>query len=140
MNSQTYKDHLLLFIQPSDKEPIGCGYYYIVTYGAQAHTAFRTRKALKKWMFDRGLKIGTRRNWLRRSVSIVGGYTNVCVMDNTADFTKTYGHLRLIPHLENGSYSIGYVDDITHTIYFQNPNTDRIIFDHQATEKQLQTL
>lgn len=36
-----------------------CGYWYTVSNGHMAHTAFRTRAALDKWLLDRGLTLPT---------------------------------------------------------------------------------
>jgi hypothetical protein len=34
-----------------------CGYWYTVTNGAMAHTAFRTRAELDEWLAERGLSL-----------------------------------------------------------------------------------
>jgi len=34
-----------------------CGYWYVVTDGATAHTAFRSREALDTWLRERGLTL-----------------------------------------------------------------------------------
>jgi hypothetical protein len=135
----TYKN-LHLFIQDSKKEPIGCGYYYIVTCGAMPHTAFRTKRAFKEWLSKTGLRIGKRTGWNRsRSVMLVGEYTEECVMLNNIEFFKEYGHLEPTYNLCNGDYTIGFIDRQTNTIYSQNPNTDRFIFDHRITESIMET-
>lgn len=34
-----------------------CGYWYTVTCGASAHTAFATKSGLRRWLEERGLKL-----------------------------------------------------------------------------------
>ena len=63
------------------------GYWFTVTNGATAHTAFATRKGLDRWLYERGLKlerdipdysdpgvIPSRDNWREGGTKILGEY------------------------------------------------------------------
>jgi len=128
-----------LYLHPQNLPAVGCGYYYIVSHGAFSHTAFRTKKALKTWLSQTGLKIGKRNNY--RSVRLVGDYDRTLCMMNTKEFFNTYGHLEPFYALDNGSYSIGFIDrrEDGNILLIQNPNTDRPILDYQKVRKHLET-
>lgn len=128
-----------LYLHPSNLPAVGCGYYYIVTKGCTSHTAFRTKKALKTWLNQTGLKIGHRTSY--RSVSLVGEYTRTCMMMNQKEFLNSFGHLEPFYVLDNGSYSIGFIDRKPdgNVLYLQNVNTDRPVLDYQKIQSHLET-
>lgn len=128
--------NLYVFISDKKKPPVGCGYYYLVrANGSMAHTAFRHKHELKRWMKDRNLKVG-KRGWTGNCFDINGSYFDGCEMMNTKDFFNTYGHLRPVRVLSNGDYVIGFTDD-SGNVYHQNPNTDRIKLEHLGSIQSL---
>lgn len=128
-----------LYIHPSSLPAVGCGYYFIITKGAMSHTAFRTKKALNTWLSQTGLKIGKRRNG--RSVNLLGDYQRKSVMMDTKTFYNTYGHLEQFYVLDNGNYTIGFIDrsGIENVLYLQNCNMDRPILDYRKVTIHLET-
>lgn len=121
--------NLYVVVCDKKKPPVGCGYYYLVrANGSMAHTAFRHKHELKRWMKDRGLKVG-KRGWTGNTFDIVGSYFDGCEMLNTRDFFSKYGHLTPIRVLSNGDYCIGFTDN-NGNVYHQNVNTDRIKLEH----------
>ena len=133
-------NNLYLFIQDSEKKPIGCGYYYIVTCGAMSHTAFRTKKALKYWLKTTGLRIGRRGKW-RGTINLKGSYQEGMEMLNTDEFFIKHAGKKPYYALCNGEYSIGFIEqtDEGNILYYQNPNTDRMILDYKKTRVLLET-
>lgn len=132
---QTYSN-IHVVVCDNKKPPVGCGYYYLVrSNGSMPHTAFRHKHELKRWMNDRGLKVG-KRCWMGPSFNIVGSYFDGSEMMNTKDFFQTYGHLKPIRVLSNGDYVIGFTD-MAGNVYHQNPNTDRIKLEHYASVQSL---
>lgn len=138
---QTYSDSWNLYIHPKNENPVGCGYYYLVTNGAMSHTAFRTKLALKTWLNITGLKLAGRKSWLNRSVKLSGTYTRNTVMMNAKEFYNTYGHLEPFYALDNGDYSIGFIErkETGNVLHIQNPNTDRPILDYFKVMEHLET-
>lgn len=75
-----------------------CGYWYTVTSGATAHTAFRTRDDLDWWLAERGLELGRGYRWVdgrhvesaladagvASTAPIVGSYRKVSHRDREA--------------------------------------------------------
>jgi hypothetical protein len=134
-----YGDFFILHIADKSKPPIGCGYYYIVTHGAYSHTAFRTKRALKVWLKQTGLKIGKRT--YNRCVYLTGNYIRDNEMIDTKEFFNKYGHLEPFYALDNGDYSIGFIEHSPegNTLHIQNPNTDRPILDYFKVSEHLET-
>jgi len=137
---QTYSQHWNLYFHPHNEKPVGCGYYYIVTNGAMSHTAFRTKIALKRWLNETGLKLG-KKGWMGRSISLTGTYTRNCEMLNTKEFFNKYGHLEPFYALDNGRYSIGFIErkESGNVLHIQNVNTDRPELDYQKILTTIET-
>lgn len=132
---QTYSN-LYVVCCDQKKPPVGCGYYYLVqSFACMAHTAFRYKHELKRWMKERGLKVGRRGGFC--SFKIEGSYFDGCEMMNTKEFFATYGHLKPIRVLSNGDYVIGFTDNAGN-VYHQNPNTDRIELEYFGAKDALQ--
>ena len=134
-----YAGNFNLCFHDQKKEAVGCGYYYTVTCGAMSHTAFRTKKALKVWLNQTGLKM-SKRSW-GRSVILTGSYVRNLEMMNTKKFYNTYGHLEPFYALDNGDYTIGFIErlDSGNVLHIQNPNMDRPILDYFKVMTHLET-
>ena len=116
-----------------------CSYWYTVTSGATAHTAFATRAGLDRWLSDRGLvlecelpehgEIGTSR--------IVGTYRERSYLD-AAEFDNLRPLLATAV-LSNGDYTLGLItedDDGTRIVHHLNPNVrTRLVFDRRRTRE-----
>ncbi len=137
---KTEFNKLQLFIQDKDKEPIGCGYYYIVTNGSGSHTAFRTKKALNVWLKNTAIKIGKRGYW-SGVVHLEGQYTSAMEMLNNDEFFAKHAGQKTYFALCNGAYSIGFIEETPNgnVLYHQNPNTDRFILDYNKVTQHLET-
>lgn len=130
-------NNLYLVIVDKKRQPLGqgCGYFYLVRKNHFAHTAFRTKAGLKKWMRERGLRIGKRKGF---GIDIIGQYFDNCEMINRNEFEVKYNHLPAIEQLDNGDFTKGFVEDSRQgkIIHYQNPNCDRIVYDYsQVREK-----
>jgi hypothetical protein len=115
-----------------------CGYWYTVTCGAMAFTAFRSRRALDMWMRRCNLQFEGLESNLDNagdSVKIQNGFTHVCHWRST---TMPAGEP--VPVMSNGEYVQGVraVEDGYVTIHFPNPNCpDKIVLDYRATDAAL---
>ena len=106
-----------------------------------SHTAFRTKLALKTWLNITGLKLEGRKGWLNRSVALSGTYTRNTEMLDTREFYNKYGHSEPFYALDNGNYSIGFIErrEAGNILHIQNCNTDRPILDYFKTSEHLET-
>jgi hypothetical protein len=118
-----------------------CGYWYTVTSGATAHTAFATRAGLDRWLRERNLTLAAelpaQGEW--GSAAIVGTYRQCSHMDT--DEFDAVRPLIATAVLSNGDYTLGLIDedvDGVRTVHYLNPNVKtRLVFDHQRTRKQM---
>jgi hypothetical protein len=129
-----------------------CGYWFIVTNGAAAHTAFATRAGLDRWISERGLALkdeladaGTVSN-----ARITGTYRTVMHGEFSPSeddpYRMTEGDwpppdpVLATAVMSNGQYTLGLIteDDGVRTVHTLNPNVrTRLIFDRQAAARWL---
>ena len=113
-----------------------CGYWYTVTEGSTAHTAFATERGLRLWLDQLGLSIAAplpeRGVW--SSQPIIGTYSRASHM-NVAEFRALPGAFVFV--LDNGDYTEGCVTTATdgrRTLHHLNCNvSEREVYDHQLT-------
>jgi hypothetical protein len=103
-----------------------CGYWYTVTNGAMAHTAFATRAGLNRWLQERGLSLKTdlpaQGEW--GTTAIVGTYRKRAYLYDTDKFEEMLSDLEGSPDyrdrrdraiatavLDNANYIDGQIDD-----------------------------
>lgn len=134
----TKHTNLQVYIQSYKDEPIGCGYYYIVTSGAASHTAFRTKIAFLNWLKQTGLKLDRR---IGRTILLRGEYTRYSVMQDQHEFFKNFSQYTPFYALDNGDYTIGFYEETEqgNNLYIPNPNTNRPILNHRQVQKHLET-
>lgn len=105
-----------------------CGYWYVVTEGTMAHTAFRTRKSLEQWLTRFGLKLTRELTAGDGGCYIEGTYSRAYEDANRTALDARKGlRIRLV---DNGEYTTGVIqeDETGHrTVYLLGPNTDREI-------------
>jgi hypothetical protein len=123
-----------------------CGYWYTVTNGATAHTAYATRAGLDRWLAERGLKL---ENDLPEAgtfgtTAITGAYAAESHGEFlTEDYRDGMGpgdfySLRPVAAtaaLSNGDYTLALIteDDGMRTVHTLNPNVKtRVVFDRAA--------
>lgn len=118
-----------------------CGYWYTVTSGAMAHTAFATREGLDQWLRERNLSLRNdlpaRGEW---GVSaIVGTYRRRSTMD--VDEFEAIEPIIATPVMSNGAYTLGLItedSDGVRTVHYLNPNVrSRLVFDHARTREAM---
>lgn len=121
-------------------EPRGWGYYYLVQKGFAAYTAFRTYKALRTWMDDRGLtaKFSHRYGHGHALMTLHGDFREIMATDQAA--WDAIIPVRTVPFLSNGSYTLAKIhyDGNLRLLTYLNPNVrTRPTLDHAATEQAL---
>lgn len=119
-----------------------CGYWYTVTNGAMAHTAFATRAGLDRWLRERNLKLAVElpsEHGLWGTTRIVGGYRERSHMIE-AEFYAV-DPVVITPVLSNGDYTLGLIDEDANglrTVHHLNPNVrTRLVFDYKRTREQM---
>lgn len=131
-----------------------CGYWYTVTSGAMAHTAFATRHGLDRWMRERGLslerELPAQGEW--GTSPIVGTYRERAYLGDADEFAAMlrglegrpdYGDSRARPIttavLSNADYTLGLITegaDGVRTVHYLNPNVrDRLVFHYHRTRE-----
>lgn len=130
-----------------------CGYWYTVTCGASAHTAFETRDGLERWLAERGLSLAKRLPAIRgtfASTPVTGYYRAIShgefLDDWPAGGMGSGEFYSLVPVLatavmSNGRYTLGLVTedgDGVRTVHTLNPNVHtRVVFDQAAARKAM---
>ena len=75
-------DGFAIYALDDDQHEQTCGYWYTVTHRSQAHTAFKTRAGLLRWLADRNLvpdgDVPAEKS--RQMVYVPGGYSECCHM------------------------------------------------------------
>lgn len=126
--------NLYVIIVDRKKQPEGqgCGYFYLVRRGGAAHTAFRTKAGLKRFMCVRGLKVG-KRNGV--GFGVAGQYLNHCEMISNDEFEAKYNHLPAIEKLDNGDFTKAFVEGSEQgpIIHYLNCNSNRVVYDYFKT-------
>ena len=151
---QTYDKLFVTSLTPEQHERT-CRYWYTVTNGAVAHTAFETRAGLDRWLSERGLRLendlpeaGTlAAEGVEGSTRIIGEYhTEMHGEFLTVDPRDIMGpgyFYSLSPVLatsamSNGQYTLALITEEggVRTVHTLNPNVrDRVIFDHNRTRE-----
>lgn len=119
-----------------------CGYWYTVTNGALAHTAFATRTGLHRWLRERNLKLETElpahRTW--GTTAIVGSYDERSYLYDADEFYALRPVLATAV-LSNGDYTLGLITEDAkgvRTVHSLNPNVKtRFVFDHRRTREEM---
>jgi hypothetical protein len=127
-----------------------CGYWFTVTSGAMAHTAFATRAGLDRWLSERGLSL---ENELPAAGSpgttrIIGEYRDEThgefLSDDFRDGMGEGDFYSLRPILATATWSNGRITlalitedaDGIRTVHTLNPNVKtRVEFDSPRTDK-----
>lgn len=120
-----------------------CGYWYTVTDGAMAHTAFATERGLLHWMQERGLELTAplpaRGTWSTQKIQ--GNYTRICTMDLVSFERLAHENHPKIKILDNGEYTMGIVttnENGSKTVHHLNCNIrTRPVYDYQQTRAEL---
>jgi hypothetical protein len=145
---QTYDKLFATSLTPEQHERT-CNYWFTVTNGATAHTAFETRAGLDRWMSERGLtlenELPTAGTW--GSSRVLYGYRTalhgVRIGDDFAEGMDPGDEwAALTPVLasaamSNGAYTLALITEETsgtRTVHTLNPNVrSRVIFDRKRT-------
>lgn len=127
---QTYSDFWLDCLDPEFHRQT-CGYWYTITSGSMAHTAFVTSKDLMAWLEKRGLRLSDELPTERgtyKSIYIEGTYRRASYM-NVGAFRAVVPLLK-IAELENARYTLGKVTqdaDGFRTVHYLNINVSQRI-------------
>ena len=121
-----------------------CGYWFTVTKGAAAHTAFKTREGLILWLHERGLKLCDPLPAIRvpGSLHIKGQYRTECHF-TVNEVTAWYALRPVIESrtLSNGDYVEAKITedaDGIRTVHTLNPNIrSRHVFDYHESDKMM---
>lgn len=124
-----------------------CNYWYTVTSGAMAHTAFTTKRGLMRWLDERGLKLDGELPEARgefATMPVVGEYYEAChgefspTEDNpyrmvAGDEWGAIKPLVITSDLSNGDYTLALITEEggVRTVHTLNPNVrDRLTVEH----------
>lgn len=131
---------LWLTVLTQEQHEHTCNYWYCVTVGAMAHTAFETERGLMQYLTERGLKLSEpltpAGEW--SSQEIIGTYNERMHMD-----TKEFYALNpviITRAMSNGDYTLALIteEDGVRTVHTLNPNVhDRPVFDYFVTAKAM---
>jgi hypothetical protein len=134
-----------------------CGYWFTVTSGAMAHTAFATRAGLDRWLTERGLSlehdipdysdpavIPSRDNWREGVTRVTGQYLTMMhgefspAEDNPYRMTEgdwpPANPVLATAAMSNGDYTLALItgEDGVRTVHTLNPNVKtRVVFDRR---------
>lgn len=128
-----------------------CGYWFTVTSGATAHTAFQTRVSLDRWLTERGLSL---ENELPEAgtfgtTRVIGKYITashgVFLSDDPRDGMGEGDFYSLEPvavtlTMSNGQYTLALIteEDGIRVVNTLNPNVKtRVVVDWQKVAKVL---
>jgi hypothetical protein len=141
-----YRNMQVTALTPEQHEQT-CGYWYTVTCGATAHTAFATKTGLRRWLEERGLKLPEALPAKRgefATMPVIGEYYSTS-HGETNPATKSYDdpefrHLPMIPGdawhalkpaiitagLSNARYTLFLITetDGVRTVHHLNPNVE----------------
>jgi hypothetical protein len=144
--TQTFDKLFATSLTPEQHERT-CGYWFTVTNGAVAHTAFATRAGLDRWMTERGL---TLENELPEAgtwgtTRVLYGYRSALhgesLSDDLADGMGPGDFYSLQPvmataAMSNGAYTLAFIteEDGIRTVHTLNCNVrSRVVFDRKHT-------
>jgi hypothetical protein len=124
-----------------------CGYWFTVTSGGTAHTAFATRAGLDRWLSERGLSLerdlpeggtfGLSRITGKYRTESHGEFTGEGHHMGEGDF-YTLRPVAATAALSNGYYTLALIteEDGIRTVHTLNPNVKtRVVFDHGKTDE-----
>lgn len=155
--TRTYSNLRATSLTPEQHERT-CGYWYTVTSGAMAHTAFATRAGLDRWLRERNLTLA---NDLPAqgefgTTAIVGSYCERAYLDIDDDYRERHypdGYdddeaafyalqpVDATPVLSNGDYTLGLLTEDAEgvrTVHYLNPNVKtRRVFDYKRTRQEM---
>lgn len=131
----TTHDNLLVCHLTEERHRQTCGYYYTVTSQGMAHTAFRTRHGLDRWLADRGMVISGDISEPGTFARITGSYRTASYLDDAQVLHELIG--TITPVMSNGDWTLGKItrdaDGIT-TVHHYNPNVrTRPVLDYRTT-------
>jgi hypothetical protein len=130
--------NLWVHVLDKDHHARTCGYWYLVTEGSMAHTAYRTFSGLSGFLAERGLKLTEKLTAPGHASSqrIEGEYETEMHMDKKAfDEIEAIWEMRV---LSNGEYTLGKVtrENGINTVHTLNPNVkEREVFDYQESRE-----
>lgn len=131
-----YQNLSLTVLKKSDRLKHG-NYKYLIQSSCTAHSAFHTKKGVKRWLSERGLRIGKKLGWNYPVYNLIGSYAkNSMMIDPVLFYSLFYGKTP-IPVLDNGDYTEGFIsdDDGIRIINLLNPNCKRKIIDRKLIDK-----
>jgi hypothetical protein len=148
--TQTFDKLYAYSLTPGQHERT-CGYWFTVTNGAMAHTAFATRAGLDRWLAERGLALESELPEAGTSgfARIVGAYREAVHGERRGeDYDLGPGdfyslHPVLMTAVQsNGDYTLALVteeeEDGIRTVHTLNPNVrTRPVFDRKSVAEWL---
>jgi hypothetical protein len=158
-HAQSYRQLYAASLTPDFHEQT-CGYWFTVTCGAVAHTAFATRAGLDRWLAERGLAlehdipdysdpdvVPSRDNWREGFTRITSEYRTVMHGEFSPaeddPYRMTEGDwpppnpVLATAVMSNGQYTLALIteEDGVRTVHTLNPNVKtRVVFDRRATD------
>ena len=120
-----------------------CNYWFTVTTGASAHTAFNSRKGLERWLEERGLKMTAElpARGVGSCQRIEGSYRETSWMSYDDFFALEKSAKVVTKALSNGDYTLAYItedEDGVRNVHHLNPNMRRrVVYDHGLTHQEM---
>lgn len=139
-------DNLMVTALNAEQHAQTCGYWYTVTNGAQAHTAFATRQGLERWLSERGLsceiptavKVCDYGKGLRNSARINGKYSRRLI--SSLDDFYALPAIVETKNVDNGDYTDSRIvqEDGYRVEYIVNCNTKgRRVYDYRTARAEM---
>jgi hypothetical protein len=102
-----------------------CNYWYTVTNGATAHTAFTTKRGLMRWLDERGLKLDgelPEATGEFATMRVIGEYRSSSHMDEGEFYAVQ--PVVITAAMSNGRYTLALIDEAegVRTVHTLNPN------------------
>lgn len=130
-----YSNLWLISITP-EQHAKTCGYWYLVQNDHSAHTAFKRRDALLRWLAERGLEMtGELPAQGEHSTQKLKGQYETRMHGSYDEFYALQGRKTRV--MSNGEYTLGVITDdgTMKTVHSLNPNCrERPKFDYFATD------
>lgn len=116
-----------------------CGYWYTVTCGAFAHTAFATRAGLDRWLQERGLRLAGKLDEEPSHCEVIGTYRTNSHLHDADTFESLQGDRTRT--LSNGDWVLAIItqdEDGIRTVHTLNPNVrTRKVFDYRESHAMM---
>ena len=140
----TYNTGLYLSVINEEFHRQTCNYWYLITTGAQSHTAFETEAGLMRYLNERNLKLTqplTPRG-VPSHQKLEGGYFRCTCLDVEffAELSKRVPPERHTKIMDNGDYTLGLLvpdENGVVTVYLLNPNCERVKYPHAAAALEM---